>query len=58
MARKPLKLNLKRNALHAQLGVPVGQKIPKGRLRRAAHSTNTLLARRAQFAINAAKWGR
>lgn len=55
MGKKPL-FQLKKGALHAQLGIPVGQKIPQGRLRKAAASTNSLLAARARFALNAAKF--
>lgn len=55
MAKKPL-FHLKKGALHAQLGIPMGQPIPKGKLKRAAASTNSLLAARARFAINAAKF--
>lgn len=56
MARRKMKLNLKKGALHRQLGVPEGKPIPKGKLRRAAHSSNMLLARRARFAQTMMGW--
>ncbi|HEY3595135.1 MAG TPA: hypothetical protein VGL13_14720 [Polyangiaceae bacterium] len=37
-------------ALHRQLHVPEGQKIPAGRLNKAAHSENPTLAKRANLA--------
>jgi len=37
-------------ALHKQLGVPEGEKIPAGKLAKAAHSDNPTLARRARLA--------
>ncbi len=43
-------MHLKKGALHRQLGVPEGQKIPEARLEKAAHSSNPLLARRAHTA--------
>jgi hypothetical protein len=49
---------LKKNALHKQLGVKPGEKIPKGKLAAAANSDNPTLKKRAQFAINAAKWNK
>jgi hypothetical protein len=49
-------LHLKKGALHHNLHVPAGQKIPRYKLEEAKHSTNDLIRKRANFAINAAKW--
>lgn len=37
-------------ALHKELGIPQGEKIPENRLAKAAHSDNPLLAKRARLA--------
>lgn len=37
-------------ALHRELGVPEGEKIPAKKIAKAAHSSNPLLAKRARFA--------
>jgi hypothetical protein len=37
-------------ALHKELGVPEGKKIPKGKIEKAAHSSNPKLAKRARLA--------
>ncbi len=37
-------------ALHRELGVPQGQKIPAAKVEKAAHSSNPTLAKRARFA--------
>lgn len=37
-------------ALHKQLGVPEGEKIPAKKLEKAAHSSNALLRKRANLA--------
>jgi hypothetical protein len=37
-------------ALHKQLHVPSGEKIPAGKLAKAAHSENPTLAKRARLA--------
>jgi hypothetical protein len=37
-------------ALHRELGVPEGKKIPASKLEKAEHSDNPKLARRARFA--------
>ena len=53
--RKPMKLKLKKGALHAALGVPKGTKIPKSKL--AIKKTDSpLMKKRKQFAKNASKW--
>lgn len=38
-------------ALHAELGVPQGKKIPGAKLRKAASSNNPTLKKRALFAL-------
>ena len=38
-------------ALHAELHVPQGQKIPAAKLSKATHSSNTTLRHRAQLAV-------
>jgi hypothetical protein len=43
-------------ALHRQLGIPAGQKIPAKRLNAAANSSNPTLARRANLAKTFAKF--
>ena len=40
----------KPGALHEQLGVPKGEKIPESKLNAATHSDNALLRRRASLA--------
>ena len=37
-------------ALHKELGVPEGKKIPAGKLEKAAHSANPTEAKRARLA--------
>lgn len=54
--RPKMQLHLKKGALHRSLGVKQGNKIPHQDLVSAAHSPNTLTRKRAQFALNAAKW--
>ena len=54
--KTPLKLNLKKGALHKQLGVGQKQTIPLAMLSKAAASSSKLERKRAQFAINARKW--
>lgn len=56
----------KHGALHRELGVPLGNKIPKGELKQLAHAkigthvrghkVTTLLKRRAVFAENLSKF--
>ena len=53
---KPMDLHLKKGALHKELGVPEGEKIPAKKLEKSANSDNETLRKRAQFAINAKKW--
>lgn len=39
-----------RGALHRELHVPEGEKIPAGKIAKAAHSSNPTLAKRARLA--------
>lgn len=43
-------MNMKKGALHKELGVPEGEKIPAKKLDKAAHSDNPLLRKRANLA--------
>lgn len=43
-------MHLKEGALHRQLGIPEGKKIPEKKLKKAEHSSNPLLAKRAHTA--------
>lgn len=54
--RKPLNLHLKKGALHKELGVKQGNKIPQDKLKAALHSGSPLERKRANFAVNASKW--
>lgn len=54
--KKPLKLNLKKGALHKTAKVGKGKKIPVATLQRLSKSKNKLTAKRARFALNARKW--
>lgn len=56
VGKPPMKLHLKKGALHSALGVPQGEKIGSKALHKAADSSSPLMRKRAQFAINAAKW--
>ncbi len=42
--------NLKKGALHSDLGIPQGEKIPVGKLKTAAHVQGTL-GKRARLAL-------
>lgn len=44
------KMHMKKGALHEELGVPKGKKIPKKKLDKAANSNNPKLAKRANLA--------
>jgi hypothetical protein len=44
------KMDLKKGALHRELGVPSSQKIPESKLDAASHSDNPTLRRRANLA--------
>jgi hypothetical protein len=50
-----MNLHLKKGALHKALGISQGSKIPASRLQ-AAKKKGGLMAKRAQFALNARKW--
>lgn len=43
-------VHMQKGALHKELGVPEGEKIPKGKIAKAAHSDNPKLAKRARLA--------
>lgn len=43
-------INMKKGALHQQLNVPLGQKIPAAKVEAAAHSSNPTLKKRAILA--------
>lgn len=49
------KMHMKKGALHKELGVPVGKKIPSKKLKKAEHSKNPLLRKRAILAETLAK---
>lgn len=44
------KMHMKKGALHEELGVPEGKKIPKSKIKKAEHSKNPTLAKRAHLA--------
>lgn len=50
-----LNLKLKKGALHKDLGVPKGKKIPAAKLK-IQKGDSALEKKRKQFAINAKKW--
>ena len=56
MARKPMRLKIKKGALHRQLGLKSGTRIPVSTLMRLKGSSNPTTRRRAQFALNARHW--
>lgn len=43
-------MHMKKGALHRELHVPEGQKIPEKKIEKAEHSSNQTLARRARLA--------
>lgn len=43
-------MHMKKGALHRQLGVPEGEKIPEAKLEAASHSDNPTLRKRANLA--------
>jgi hypothetical protein len=53
--RPGMNLHLKKGALHKDLGVPEGKKIPAKKLA-ISSSDSELERKRKQFAINAKKW--
>jgi hypothetical protein len=58
MAKWIQKIGLKKGALHRQLGIPMGKKIPAGKLEAASHSGNPTLRRRANLAKTFRSFGR
>lgn len=50
-----LNLKLKKGALHSDLGVKQGKKIPSSKLS-IKKGDSSLLKKRKQFALNAKKW--
>lgn len=50
-----MKLHLKKGALHSDLGVPQGEKIPSDKLS-IKKGDSMLEKKRKQFAQNASKW--
>lgn len=51
MAKKFIQeMHMKKGALHEQLHVPEGKKIPEKKIKKAEHSKNKLLAKRAHLA--------
>ena len=44
------KMHMKKGALHKELGVPEGKKIPAKKLKKAEHSKNPTLKKRAVLA--------
>ena len=51
MAKKWIqKMHMKKGALHKELGVPMGKKIPEKKLEKATHSKNPKEAKRANLA--------
>lgn len=58
--RKPMKIHVKKGALHKELGIAQGKKIGTGKLEAvkasAKKSGNSTLVKRATFALNARKW--
>lgn len=56
MARKAMHLNLKKNALHEQMGVKKGEKIPKGKLVAACRGGKGIEKKRACAALNFESW--
>ncbi len=54
--KKPMKLKLKKGALHRALGISAGRGISLAKLRKAKQSSSPLMRKRATFAENARKW--
>ena len=55
MARAPMKLNLKKDRMHRDLGKAPGTKLTKADIAKEK-SKGGVFAKRAQFAENARKW--
>lgn len=43
-------LHMKKNALHKELKIPEGKKIPEAKIKKAEHSDNPTLRKRANLA--------
>ncbi len=51
MAKKWIQdMHMKKGALHKELGVPEGKKIPASKIKKAEHSKNPKLRKRAHLA--------
>ncbi len=55
MARKPMKIEVKKGAMHKDIGKKPGEKITEADIKKEA-SKGPLGKKRAQFAENAKKW--
>jgi hypothetical protein len=53
---KNIKEHVKPGALHRQMGIPEGQKIPTSKLESMKNSPNPQTRKRANFALNARRW--
>ena len=49
-------IGMKKGALHRELDIPEGEKIPKSKLKKAEHSKNPKLAKRANLAETLSKF--
>ena len=49
------KMHMKKGALHKELGVPEGKKIPEKKLKKAEHSKNPVERKRATLAMTLKK---
>jgi hypothetical protein len=47
-----------KGALHKELGVPEGKKIPEKKLEKAEHSKNSIERKRANLAVTLGKMGK
>lgn len=57
--RKPLNLNLKKGALHKELGIPEGEKIPLKLIRNKLKTATGDMKKRLNFALVAkTKWNK
>lgn len=54
--KKTAEIEAKKGALHKELGVANGKKIPISKIKSAENSNDPKLRKRAQFADNARKW--
>lgn len=55
---KSMNVNVKKGALHSQLGVPQSKKMTTAELQSAKHSKSALERKRANFALVARKWAK